>query len=191
MHVTRKANCREPCVICWNDISIISVVNQDSNGWLWRRLLPCNSHYKPLNWKSKDPARDMPLLIYKVWPFRNDCKCFAHIKAKLCKANKCGHVLRVCRKKCYCQTEIDSLFYSIVLPNITYGLSVYGASVAEINVLQQFLDRRYKLRFISTQLNNRSLLQKQDHEAIFKKVKQRDPSEGLLTARKEQFNLQP
>ena len=51
-------------------------------------------------------------------------------------------------------------------------LSVYGASVAEINVLQQFLDRCYKLRFISTQLNIRSLLQKQD-KAIFQKAKQR------------------
>ena len=73
--------------------------------------------------------------------FQNDCKFSAHIKAKLCKANKCLHVLRVCRKERYSQTEIDYLFYSIVLPNITYGLSVYGASVAKINVLQQFLDR--------------------------------------------------
>ena len=63
--------------------------------------------------------------------------------------------------------------YGTVLPNITYGLSVYGASDAEINVLQQFLDRCYKLRFISIQLNIRSLLQKQD-KAIFKKVNQRD-----------------
>ena len=31
--------------------------------------------------------------------------------------------------------------------------------IAEINVLQQFLDRRYRLHFISTQLNIRSLLQ--------------------------------
>ena len=54
---------------------------------------------------------------------------------------------------------IDYLFYSIVLPNITYGLSMtiyYGASDARINVLQQFLDRCYKLRFVSTQLNIRS-----------------------------------
>ena len=160
MHVAKKANCIEPWVICWNDISIILVVNQDCNGWLWRRLLPCNSHCKPLNRKSKDPARDMPLLIYKVWPFRNNCTFFAHIKAKLCKANKCVHVLRVCRKGRYSQIEIDHLFYSIALPNITYGLSVYGASVGEINDLQQFLDRCYKLRFISTQLNNRSLRQK-------------------------------
>ena len=33
--------------------------------------------------------------------FQNDCKFFAHIKAKLCKANKCLHVLRVCRKERY------------------------------------------------------------------------------------------
>ena len=75
--------------------------------------------------------------------FQNDCKFSSHIKAKLCKANKCLHVLRICRKERYSQTEIDYLFYSFVLPNITYGLSVYGASDTEINVLQQFLDRCY------------------------------------------------
>ena len=41
--------------------------------------------------------------------FQNDCKFSEHIKAKLCKANKCLHVLRVCRKERYSQTEIDYL----------------------------------------------------------------------------------
>ena len=85
-------------------------------------------------------------------------------------------------------TEIDYLFYSIVLPNITYGLSVYGASVAEINVLQQFLDRCYKLRFISTQLNIRSLLQKQD-KAIFQKAKQHDNHPLKVCLPQEKNNL--
>ena len=120
--------------------------------------------------------------------FQNDCKFFAHIKAKLCKANKCLHVLRVCRKERYSQTEIDYLFYSIVLPNITYGLSVYGAFVAEINVLQQFLERCYKLCFIYTQLNIRSLLQKQD-KAISKKVKQRDNHPLKVCLPQEKNNL--
>ena len=84
------------------------------------------------------------------------------MKARLCKANKCLHVLRVRRKESYSQREIDYLFYSIFFPNITNVLSVYGASDAEIDVLQQFLDRCYKLSFISTQLNIRSLLQKQE-----------------------------
>ena len=111
-----------------------------------------------------------------------------YVKAKLCKANKCLHVLRVCKKERYSQTEIDYLLYSVVLPNITYGLSVYGASNAEINVLQQFLDRCYKLRFISTQLNLRSLPQKQD-KAIFEKVKQRDnhPLKVFLPQEKTNF----
>ena len=116
--------------------------------------------------------------------FQNDCKFFAHIKAKLCKANKCLHVLRVCRKERYSQTEIDYLFYSIVLPNITYGLTVYGASDVQINVLQQFLDRCYKLPFISTQLNIGSLLQ-----PIFKKVKQRDNHPLKVCLPQEKKNL--
>ena len=52
--------------------------------------------------------------------FKNDLKFSAHIKAKLCKANKCLHVLRVCRKEHYSQTEMGYLFYSIVLPNILF-----------------------------------------------------------------------
>ena len=47
--------------------------------------------------------------------FQNDCKFFAHIKAKLCKTNKCLHALRVCRKEPYSQTEIDCLFYRQML----------------------------------------------------------------------------
>ena len=104
--------------------------------------------------------------------------------------NKCLHMLRVFRKERYSQTEIDYLFYSIVLPNITYGLSVYGASVAEINVLQQFLDRCYELHFTSTQLNIRSLLQKQD-KALFQKLNSMITTLWRCAYRKkEQCNLQ-
>ena len=67
-------------------------------------------------------------------------------------------------------------------------LSFYGASVAEINVLQQFLDRCYKLRFISTQLNIRSLLQKQD-KAIFQKAKQHDNHPLKVCLPQEKNNL--
>ena len=119
---------------------------------------------------------------------RNIYTTTCHSWFKPCKANKCLHVLRVCRKERYSQKEIDYLFYSIDLPNITYGLSVYGASVEEINVLQQFWDRCYKLRFISTQLNIRSLLQKQD-KAIFKKVKQRDNHPLKVCLPQEKNNL--
>ena len=59
---------------------------------------------------------------------------------------------------------------------------------AEINVLQQVLDRCYRLHFISTQLNIRSLLQKQD-KAIFKKVKQHDNHPLKVCLPREKNNL--
>ena len=40
------------------------------------------------------------------------------------KANKCLYILKTLREEQYNQTEIDHLFRSLVLPNITYGLSV-------------------------------------------------------------------
>ena len=112
--------------------------------------------------------------------FQNDCKFFAFVKAKLCKANKCLHVLRVCRKERYSQTEIDYLLYSVVLPNLR--------TTCFWCLHKQFLDRRCKLRFISTPLNIRSLLQKQD-KVIFEKVKQRDnhPLKVFLPQEKNNF----
>ena len=95
-------------------------------------------------------------------------------------------MLRVWRKD-RSQTEIDYLFYSIDLPNIIYGLPVYGVSDAEINVLQHFLDS-CKLRFISTQLNIRSLLQKQD-KAFLKIVQQRDNLPLKVCVPQEKNNL--
>ena len=84
------------------------------------------------------------------------------------------HVLRVCRKERCSQTEIGYLFYrsySIVLANITYRLSVYGVSVAAINVPQQFLDRCYKLCFYIYAVKYYiTLLQKRD-KVTFKKLK--------------------
>ena len=95
--------------------------------WTWAN---CNS-------MSCNPNKRKELVIKKKWnstsypdvrnipqhatlkllglTFQNDCKFFAHIKAKLCKANKCLHALRVCRKERYSQTEIGYLFYRQML----------------------------------------------------------------------------
>ena len=58
---------------------------------------------------------------------------------------------------------------SIVLPNITYALSVYGASESELTMAQQFLDRCFKRRYISKKLEIGELLKVQDHR-ICRKV---------------------
>ena len=58
--------------------------------------------------------------------------------------------------------EIDQLFQSLVLPKISYGLSMYAASVPELNTLQQFLRRCHKRRFTSYAIHVYDLLEKTD-----------------------------
>ena len=48
------------------------------------------------------------------------------------------HVLRTLRREGYNQKEIDYLFNSIVLHNISYGLAVYRAAEAELTTIQRF-----------------------------------------------------
>ena len=96
--------------------------------------------------------------------FQQDCRFDKHVKGKLGKANKCLYVIRSLRKEGCNQFEVDYLFKTIVLPNVTYALVVYGASGPELTTVQDFLDRCYKRPYISARLNIRTLLEKQDRK---------------------------
>ena len=98
----------------------------------------------------------------------SDGKFNEHVRTKLVKANKCLHVLRTLRKEHYShdQVEIDHLFISIVLPNFSYALSVYGASESDLTVIQNFLDRYHKRRFISFPVFIKNRLNKQDRNIL-------------------------
>lgn len=66
---------------------------------------------------------------------------------KLIKANKCFFILRS-RRVCFRQAELDYLFQSIVIPNLSYGLSVYGAVLMQsLRLGTAFLDRCHKRRY--------------------------------------------
>ena len=58
---------------------------------------------------------------------------------KLVKGNRRLHVLTSLRREQYSQVEIDHLFKSLVVPNFTYCLSVYGASGSHLNIIQLFV----------------------------------------------------
>ena len=79
-------------------------------------------------------------------------------------ANRCLFVLRTLRQEGYMQPDIDSLtlFAAIVLPKITYGLSVYAASPPDLNTVQKFLTRCYKLNYISHPVNVSEFAEKSD-----------------------------
>ena len=57
------------------------------------------------------------------------------------------------------KNEIDLL---IVLPNLTYGLSVYGTYELHLNTIQNCVNRCYKRRYISVPLNVKDIMQAQD-----------------------------
>jgi len=59
--------------------------------------------------------------------FQSDTRFNFHVKNKLAKANKSLRMLRTLRREGYNQKEINYLLNSIVLPNISYGLAMYGA----------------------------------------------------------------
>ena len=94
-----------------------------------------------------------------------------------------------CQKPC--QKEIDQVFVALVLPNITYGLPVYGTSVSDLSIVQRFLDRCHKRRYISKHYCIFELLQKQDLR-IFKRVTslENHPLNHIIPKKKEtSYNL--
>ena len=92
--------------------------------------------------------------------FQCDSKFSTHVKNKLIKANKCLFILRSLRKEGYKQTEIDLLrsapdllFNTLVLPNISYALSLSAASESDLTPLQCFLDRCFKRKFTTKRIS--------------------------------------
>ena len=65
--------------------------------------------------------------------FQENNRFNEHVKTKLLEANRCLFVLRTLHQEGYIQPDIDSLFAAIVLPKITYGLSVFAASPPDLN----------------------------------------------------------
>ena len=62
--------------------------------------------------------------------------------------------------------EIDHLFKSLVLPNFTYCLSVYGASEPDLNIIQHFLDRYLKHHFVSFPVSIKDLLHRHECKIV-------------------------
>jgi len=98
-----------------------------------------------------------------------NCKFSERVRLKLVKANRCLHVLSSLRREQYSQVQIDHLFKSLVLPNFTYYLSVYGASESDLNIIQLFLDRCNKHHFVSSPVSIKDLLFREDCK-LFKAI---------------------
>ena len=96
-----------------------------------------------------------------------------HVRAKLIKANKCLFVLRSLRKEGFSQVEVYRLFSALVLPNFTYGQSIYGAVDSDFTVIQNFLNICFKRKYMSKRMDIREPLVKADKKLF--KVRSVDP----------------
>ena len=95
------------------------------------------------------------------------------------------------RKEQYDQNETDLLFETIVLSNLTYGLSVYGAYEGDLNIVQNFLNRCYKRYYISVLLNVKDIMHMQDKK-LFSKARAltyHPLNEILPKPKPQQYNL--
>ena len=82
-------------------------------------------------------------------------------------AYKCLYVIRCLRKEGYQQPDVDYVFRSIVLPKRTYGLPVYPSSIPELTTVQNFLQRCFKRKYISYQIDIYNVLEGVDR-SLFK-----------------------
>ena len=151
--------------------------------WSEKNRIICNpSKCKEIIFRKKGFIQDIfqvnnipqcPELPILGVSFQENCKYSEHVRAKLIKANKCLFVLKSLRKEGFSQVEVDRLFSALVLPNFTYGLSVYGAVDSDLMVIQNFLDRCFKRKYISQRMGIRELLVRADKKLF--KVRSVDP----------------
>ena len=151
--------------------------------WSKDNSMMCNpSKCKELIFRKKGISQDLALvnnipqcteLPILGFMFQENCKYSEYVRAKLIKANKCPFVLRSLRKEGFSQGEVDRLLSALVLPNFTYDLSVYGAIDSDLTVIQNFLARCFKRKYISKRKDIRDLLEKADRKLF--KVRSVDP----------------
>ena len=146
-----------------------------------RVLCPFFDFLAGIFWGSQKEARSSWLVARKIASPRFT----VDIKNKLLEANKCLFVIRSLKKEGYCQDDIDHLFNVIVLPKLTYGLSVYAASKPELTTVQKFLCCCYKRKYISYFIDILKLLDKSDRTIFNKARNAGHPLHSLLPRVKE------
>ena len=81
------------------------------------------------------------------------------------------NVIRGLRKDGYGQRDVALLLKSLVLSKLTYGLSIYGASNADLVVMDCFLKRCHKRGYISEKLSIYDPLEQSDRN-LYDKIRE-------------------
>ena len=79
-------------------------------------------------------------------------------------------MIRCLHKEGYQQSDVDYVFRSIVLPKLTYGLTVYASSIHELTTVQNLLQRCFKRKYISYQIDILYNELEEVDRSLFKKI---------------------
>ena len=134
---------------------------------------------------------EFPKLKILGMTFQSNRTFSYHLSENLKEANKCLFVLRSLRKEGCTQEEINCLFKTLVLPKVTYGLSVYAARESDLSTVQRFLNRCHKRRYCSMFMSVHELVEMSDKQ-IYQKLNSQlgHPMRFLLPKKKEtNYNL--
>ena len=85
------------------------------------------------------------------------------------KLKLCEQTIRCLHKEGDQQSDIDYVFRSIVLPELTLSLPIYASSTPELVTVQNFLLHSFKRRYISDQINIYDVLD-DVHSMLFKMI---------------------
>ena len=119
----------------YNNCDISSDLVNQFLGWTNDNAMSCNPSKckelvickKGVDGSSFEPVAGIPKcdqLTILGMTFETNYRFSSHVKIKFIKSNKCLHVLRCLRKEGFNQQELHDLFISLVLPHLTYGLSI-------------------------------------------------------------------
>ena len=109
--------------------------------------------------------------------FQEECRFTTHVRNKLIEANKCLFILRsLIRREDYIYSGRynQTICFKVVIPDLTYGLSVYTVLCRA----QCFLYQCHKRRYICKAFNIHDLLEIQDRK-IFDKVLKHEEKHSL------------
>ena len=130
--------------------------------------------------------------------FQTDCSFRLHRKKLLATLRSHLYIIRDLRLNKKTQKEIDTVFNSLIVSKVRYGISTYASDVKSLLKIHTFLTRCYEKGYTSIKHSAHSILEQEDlrlkqnilnnprhplHEYITRNSKQRHTRQGFRNTR--------
>ena len=130
--------------------------------------------------------------------FQSNCSFRLHRKKLLATLHSYLYIIRDLKLKNKSQKEIDTVFNSLIVSKVRYGISTYASDIKSFEKIHAFLHRCYEKGYTTIKHSAHSILQQEDlrltqnilrnsrhplHDYITRNTKQRQTRQGFSTTR--------